>query len=429
MLPLLLACTLDEDSGVEPALSDVSLEPSEEVSTMLVATWTTDVPCAGQVVWTADRSVGHTTASEPEETTEHQVFLIGTPADTTVTAALLCGRSFVGPVTGHTGELPPTLSDLPTTGTPEDSEDLLTVALSGSVNAVLLVRMDGRIVWYHLVENEARTSRMVLDVGGRSVVYNVEPDSSISPVDAGLVRVGLDGVEIERWPVDGATHDFVQREDGNFTLIAEDERDGLLGDKLVELDADGTQTVLWSTFDSFDPAVFPSDYPTDPGWTHANALDWDASTDSYWLSVRNLDTIVQIDRATASVLTRIGSAQPTVGFVDPDDAFSGEHQFEWLPSGNLLVFDNGYQSGQTRAIEYHVVDGYAVPTWTWTADHHLLNYAMGDVERQSDGSTRINLSTLPSILAVDPFGKELWRMNGPTDSAIGYSERLPGVGE
>src|SRR6185436_20956790 len=111
---------------------------------------------------------------------------------------------------------------------------------------------------------------------------------------------------------DYLAHDFVELGDGTFAAIAfkegplpgecnevyaKSKKTAVLGNHIVEVAPDGTETEVWDSWDCFDPCVDVDD-SLGPGWTFANALDYDEDTDSYLVSLRHLSSIASISRAT-----------------------------------------------------------------------------------------------------------------------------------
>jgi len=200
----------------------------------------------------------------------------------------------------------------------------------------------------------------------------------------------------------------------------------VVGSALLEWAPDGSTRTVWSAFDSFDPVAQPSLYPDEPGWTHANALDYDATTDSYWLSLRNIGAIVRIERNSGEIVESIGLAEPTLRFADPADAFDGQHQFQWLSDG-LLVFNNSWSDKESRPVEYAVDEARTLLTkrWEYAPEIPIWNYALGDVERDPDGGTRITYSVAGLVRQVDAVGALRWQMSSSLATGFGYSSRGP----
>jgi hypothetical protein len=178
---------------------------------------------------------------------------------------------------------------------------------------------------------------------------------------------------------------------------------------------------VWTAWDTSSPALEPSLHPDSPEWTHANSLDYDEATNTYWIGFRNLDCLAQIDRTTGEILQRVGGTLATTTFVDPAEGFLGQHQFQWLDDG-LLVFDNrGGPSELSRAVEYGWAGEALQQRWEWVSAYWV--YALGDVARDDHG-TRVTLTTAGEVDQLDTEGNVVARMNTDVGTAFGYSDRI-----
>jgi hypothetical protein len=133
----------------------------------------------------------------------------------------------------------------------------------------------------------------------RAIVYGLSPSCPpTAPENTGaLIRVSLDGDTVERLSTPDFHHDFLIHEDGTIAYIGFDENHEVApdspGDRIIELYPDGSQVVIWSTWDDLEYSA--SVAAEGPGWTHANALQYDPEADAYYLSMHNMDTIARID--------------------------------------------------------------------------------------------------------------------------------------
>ncbi len=314
----------------------------------------------------------------------------------------------------------------------------LVTSLLSSPSWAVILDGDGDYVWWHGPGDEWERSfvpRAHLSRDGEHVLYEASA-SALAEGDDGvvgermLVRVSLDGSEVETLSLPGCHHDFVELPDGAVAAIVSDVRevDGeeVEGDRIVELDWNGEERASWSTWDhlEYDPADITAD--DDPGWTHANALDFDEGRDAYTLSLRNLDAILRIDRGTGDILWQMGG-------VDSDfDAalnvlplFQRQHQFQHL-EGGLLVFDNGtVDEMRSRAVEYSYDEGASElevrQVWTHVDDPPLFSIGFGDVTRLPSDHTLITWSSPGQIDEVNGDGDLVWRLNAAMGAGFGYT--------
>ena len=192
--------------------------------------------------------------------------------------------------------------------------------------------------------------------------------------------------------------------------------------ELVEISPDGTVRDIWSAWDCYDPVTNPS-IDIDHGWTHANAMDYDAAADAFQISLRNLTTIVQVDRATGACDWGVGGSAGTVTIDGP--TFFHQHQFQRHP-GRLLVFDNDGAPGFTsRVLEYDFDGETATHVRTIEADPPLYSFILGDVHRFDDGDTMVVWSVPSTIDRIDADDERNWRLQAEGDGVIlGFSQAL-----
>jgi len=310
---------------------------------------------------------------------------------------------------------------------------LLTTFVSIPSAAVIIDLQRGDYVWWYVEEHEDTSIRRAHLAREATAIYMLESDSlyySEAQRESDLVWMVLDGSDVSRAPIKGLHHDFVERPDGVIAIIHKDQRlvqedpnVAVAGDQIVELVAGGDNDVVWSLWDT--PAYAPGmiDQVLD-GESHANALDHDPDSDTYYLSSRNLQAIFAVDRASGETLWQFGGDRSDFTSPDGDTHLTTlQHQFQVLDD-TLLVFDNGneYQAG-SRVVEYGLDhdSGIAEVIWEYRKDPTDLCYALGDVTRFDDGNTMITWSTSGIIEEVDPQGEVVWRMTLPLGVGLGYT--------
>lgn len=332
----------------------------------------------------------------------------------------------------HTGVLPADMPVLSTEGDGDLDGGLLVMSHVQSPGAAMVVDSEGRVLWWWSLTEDLRISRACLSRDRQSML--ILPVNHLGEQDHGLVRVGLDGVELERIEVDDAHHDMVELPDGGFAFLVHDRREiegvgEILGDKLVERAPDGSQREIWSTWDDFpyDPEAHVLSGPT---YTHANAIDYLEDQDAFLVGLLGLSALVKIDRATGEVLWILGSAQSD--WHDPDgdgQILDHQHQFDRV-DGGLLVFENGPPNrASSRALELHLdeASGIASEVGSYWPEPELYTYSMGSVQRLDSGRDIVAFSVNGVIDQVEPDGSRAWRLESSVGGAFGFVEWVDGL--
>ncbi|MEQ1568787.1 MAG: aryl-sulfate sulfotransferase [Myxococcota bacterium] len=400
--------------------TDVASEVSARISTVITVRWTTDEPTSGAVSFGVDGALDRTTPSTPSAT-DHEVVLVGLPADRDVSWAIVSDGETTDVHTDHTGPLPAGL--VPPTVTGDGNDRWLLTTLVGEPNTVVLFDPSGEPTWWYDDPRGLSVFRARITRDGEGIVYSSAiVDGGPSP-DSALVRVSWDGERVEELPVPDLAHDFVELPDGTLASLRYETRDDVLGSGVVEVSRDGTVTPTWSAWDCLDPTANPSDDPAH-GWTHANALDYQADRDRYLVGLRNLGTLIAVDRATGDCPWAFGGSG---GDVDVNGAtFLHQHQFEQI-DGGMLVFDNdGAVGNASRVVEYTFDEaaGTAEELRVFSADPPLYSFIMGDTDRLPDGDTFALFSVPGVIERFDPEGASTWRLELGGDDLLGFLQHL-----
>jgi hypothetical protein len=265
------------------------------------------------------------------------------------------------------------------------------------------------------------------------------------------------------FPVDGTHHEafpmpadaprganFLLLDSDNRRISFTDEHDGVFypdhyfrGDQLYEMDRHTKQILKrWNTFDAGPDAMCLEDHlppehpwgahPPNPDITHANAVIYDVETGRAAISIRQLSRIVVIDWESGDTLFAFGERESSPGG-DPfpcapefgDNLFSAQHAPEFLPNGNMMVFDNGNfrepleEARQSRAIEI-AFDDLLHPTSAWIVGEYRLvapdlvspaySNFVGDADRMPNGNALTVAGRTSYIMEADPDGNTIWHL-------------------
>jgi Arylsulfotransferase (ASST) len=417
------------DTGADVVLSAVV---TDDITTVLRVSWTTETATSGIIEFGETTAYGHQTAATASGT-EHEVLLLGMPAETEVHFRLVdaTDATLVGPDnTATTGYLPSSMPTLTGTGAAPSWDGWLIVPINGTIHGVLILDDQGRIVWYHEAESTANVLSAFASPDRQSFVY-CQPFGSRDGKNANALRVSMDGSTVEVLEFDQLSHHCVGLPDGT---IAAPVPDPLIGEtsvsaeQLVELSPDGEISVIWSAWDWLDTLVddrieWAEENTKEGSWTHVVSTDYNEETNTYLLSLKDIGTQVCIDRATGEVLWAIngllGQFTHTDGTEDLTDVV---HQMD-LNGDQLLLFDNGGQDREGSMIAEYLLDVDLMETellWSYVPDPLLYNYALGDVRRLDDGATQVVWSVLGQIQDLSPKGEVLWQLDIDLGYAYGF---------
>jgi arylsulfate sulfotransferase len=198
-----------------------------------------------------------------------------------------------------------------------------------------------------------------IDVAGNSV-----RETTVPRINEQLAALGHD-------PITAVHHDALPLPNGRMLVLASVERIltdvqgpgpiDVLGDMLIELDADWQVTWAWNAFDHLDASrrALLNEMCTGPSdgcrplnlaaqandWMHSNSITYSPADGNVLLSVRHQDWIIKIDyrdgAGAGTVLWRLGKDGDFALAGDQNGWFSHQHDVRFVGSNALLLYDNG----------------------------------------------------------------------------------------
>ena len=250
-------------------------------------------------------------------------------------------------------------------------------------------------------------------------------------------------------------HSVAEMPSGNFVTLSHESRDlenyptsdtdpdapketrSIIGDTIVEFTRDGEivrEIKLFELLDPYrigyglnDPFWHMRGYEGGVDWAHANGIAYDASDNSYVVSVRHQDALIKIDRETGEIRWMLGT-HANWGerwqnlLLTPGDGLAWQyHQHD--PSvtgdGTFMVFDNGNNravpfepqvppgKNRSRAVEFAVdADANTVEqVWSYgdgdDADPIYSNFVSGAYRLPETGNVYV---TFGGVI-TDPEGR------------------------
>jgi hypothetical protein len=430
-ISLVLALGACHPGGSGDGISALEADLLSGVNTVVELSWTSDSEGVSWVEFGLDEQREGATPTSEFSDVNHSVLLLGLPAFSTVHYEVFTQTeealySQQGQI--ETGGLPAGLPDFHNVvhdASAVSPERWLLSLVLGSENYLVVLDRAGQVVWYQeLSEEWDEHLVMCLDfvMEGRGLVYGVfsgEPRANPSFA----LYTGWDGVERGRRMLESAHHDLAEHPDGSIATIrsrwetwvdpATDQEVQVAGDALVSIAPDGTTRKLfdafeWAEITAHDRFYHPGNDTAD--WTHANAVRYVPDSDTYLMSMGNLDTVVEISASTGALLREFGPGGYAVGQGTP---FVFQHDPHWTEAGTLLMSSSIGDSDRLMAIEYAVNEeqGTLEEVWSYGKDQDFSSVASGHAVRMGNGNTLLNTGYNGVLVEVSPEGEPVWELS------------------
>jgi hypothetical protein len=324
------------------------------------------------------------------------------------------------PTTVTTGPLPSSLPDLDwyVTGAGESTPGFLLTSFITTPPTPVILDTEGNVVWWYEMGDgfPSAMSRLIQSVDGESFIVQLPSEGDLFENPGDVLRVSYDGTRTE--VIEGAGeghHDMLELPDGTLAILHEDwrevEGENAAGDRIVEVQPDGSHVEIWNIWDW---ESYPDETDFQLSWSHANALDYDPAEDVYYASMRNLNAIYKIDRATGDLLWKLGDEGSDFALPGGNTEFSFyQHQFHPL-GDEIVIFDNGNPEGYDSRIVHYGLDeatGSAELLWEYHSVPPVYNYGLGDVTRLDSGNTLVTWSTSGQLEEVTIDGAPVWHVS------------------
>ena len=427
-LPLLLlvAC---HPTGSCTGIIDLEATLSPEVTTVVKLSWTSELPGHSWVEYGLDEQRLSTTPTSQETDLDHTQMLFGLPAFSTVhyevfTEADGILQSQQGQI--ETGGLPGALPDFEVSIFDREAmspEPWVASVILGLEDFLIVLDRQGQVVWYSALNDEFGSHMvMSLDItpDRRTAVFGAFSETRDIPSHA--IFIGWDGEEHGRHLLGAAHHDLAQHPSGVIATLRSDRRIWrdpatnedveVAGDTLVEIAPTGEVVQLFNAWDWAEPFVHDNFYHADAvtaDWTHANAVNYYADTDTYLMSLANLNTILEISASSGEILREFGPDSYTV---IQGSTFAFQHDPHWTEAGTLLMSSNVPDDGRLMAIEYRVDDESKTleEVWAFGAEEDYISVAGGQAIRMSNGNTTLNTGYNGMLVEAAPNGEPVWEL-------------------
>ncbi|MBN1336504.1 MAG: aryl-sulfate sulfotransferase [Deltaproteobacteria bacterium] len=439
MRPSLLACLfLCSACGSDDFEVEATVDP--DVPSIVRLTWSTDQPGRSWVEFASPGEDVQRTPAGPDGLTEHEVVLLGLPflAEAEWRAVTeVDGRALEASGTVETGGMPATFPDVRQTAweVHETAPERFFAGTFLASSGLFVFDREAGYRWFHTFDGH-QLPEFEISHQGTLLFNSFLTDHT---VDSGeLHEISWDGEIDDERPLVMGHHSFFEMPSGDIAYVAADVRDwydptleetiSVVGDQIRILPADGGESwAFFSTWDWSEPKRhdrWNSGFYGELGgdWTHANSVRYHESTDTFLLSLRNLDTILEIDGTTAEVLRAFGHLG--YGFGPGSTPFSFQHDPRWTVDGTLLLLTTDERQRMSMAVEYEVDDTEQLLREVWRYQDADGVYAQhqGGVRVLSNGNRIVNFGSAGVLQEVTRDGDVVWEIRGGTGAGFGATE-------
>ena len=448
-LALLVGCTSQSKT---PALA-CSGRVDDDVATVILVTCTAREDVTARVRFGADGAYDHETPAQALLTGDVATFpLYGMRADTRVTWSAVtedaAGNEASGEAETSTGPLPAGLPELTPLldDTAVDPPPYLLGNVFGGDPVTFIVDRDGEYLWYHAADPSLWVVEVRFALTGDQPALLVEEFANDHTVDGGQIRrLTLTGDDEHEYDPVGAHHVFTELgpdapagTGGTIAYLSIDARIwndpetgedvNVVGDRIVEIAPDGTPRTVFSTWDWLSVTKPPEwdipFYPQGKDWTHSNALHYYADTDTYLLSICNLQTLVELRRTDGVPVHWYGpgySAPDGYGLAEGSLEFFHQHDAQRRPDHTLTMFTTDRDTSASGAVEYAVDDDAMTLTETWRGGFGvgLRSTFLGQVEPLPNGDVLVNYGSAREVLEVTRSDEPRWGLGLPVGNFFG----------
>jgi hypothetical protein len=262
-----------------------------------------------------------------------------------------------------------------------------------------IVNAEGQLVWYfrdtdnrcdeHRVTEDGRIVYVANDTYMVEIDWTGEELNRVSGVD-----IGVESIHHEVYPLDNGNwltlgsewreiEGFVNPDDPEGPTVSRN----VVADRLVEFNFETGEVVNEITlFDVWDPLTELTGLSTNgfwnnhyveyfglestADWTHGNAIIWDEANESVIVSLRHMNTLLNISWPDGEIVWEYGPFG-NVELAEGTQYPYGSHAPEIGEDGEILFFDNGNQRPSetfySRLVKFTItdVDGALTATQTW----------------------------------------------------------------
>lgn len=211
--------------------------------------------------------------------------------------------------------------------------------------------------------------------------------------------------------------------------------EGISNRRIIEIDSRGDIIYEWQIWDHIGtgpdewdinwhlPAA-AYEVAANCNWLTVNGIEYNAATDEFMFTARNMGEIYIVSRKTGKLVWRWGNpsthgaGRPPSYVDDGDQQLWGPHNATWVENGDILVFDNGWgrpQGQRSRVLQISRESGEIV--WKFEARRPLNFHSpmQSGAQRLPNGNTLICATAGGQIFEVTggPEPRVIWEFISP----------------
>lgn len=190
-----------------------------------------------------------------------------------------------------------------------------------------------------------------------------------------------------------------------------------IGFVVQELDENRQLLFQWNSNEHLHPSEAYAQYGYGPNYfdyAHGNAITETPNGDLL-VSLRNTNGIYKVNRQSGALEWKLGGKLSSFTFAN-DPGFSAQHDVQYLPNGNITLFDNANMAQApkvSRAVEYSLdtINWVATKVWEYQHTPGFFSPAMGNHQTSEERlhlvNYGLNFRPDPSFVLTDDEGQVL----------------------
>ncbi len=396
-----------EAGDLEDAVADVVADVHADIGSVVVVTWEQMEAHPGWVEYSFDDGDWWSSPRRDLAAGSQRELLLGIPYGTDVSLRLV-NELEDSPLTSDQVSI--TTDSQPAgipTATVVTAEPALwdpdrPYLLAGAEDWTVILDRAGRVVWGKKTPAFRITMHPQVSVDGTDLL--IDHGSFWAIFDSGngskVVRLKIDGTEVETYATKGLHHPFTELGDGSIvwsTMSGDDET-------IQRLRPDGQQVQIASCADLLGGFG-------DKGYCGSNTLRWYEQDDTLLYSLYSHETILEVDIETGQALRLFGHHHGAWSFDPPGSAFWWQHGGHYTSAGTLLTSSYRAQDDTELVVrEYELDPDQQIlrEIWSFGVGKGIEGEYMGEAHRLPGGNTLHNYGSNPRLREVQPDGTVVW---------------------